>query len=324
MSAQSHCADCGWASTLAKSEAVARYALTKHSCDKHRADIARAERVAARKAASGPLRECAHPRARHVHGTRAAYVLDRCRCRACRDATASAERRRQKEIAYGKWKPYVDAQPAREHIRALGAAGMGWKRVCAVSGVPHGTMAKLLYGDTQRRQAPSARVRPATAAAILAVELDLAGGVLVDDGPTRRRIHGLVAHGYSMRWISQRLGSNSPLQLRGDGQVRKSTADAVEAMVERYAGRPGPSSWARAFAARRGWTPDLLWDDDLGPADTDVDEAAVLRRLVGERIRLNAAEQAEVVARWQSSGRPLAECERVTGINPHRVRRGAT
>lgn len=233
-------------------------------------------------------------------------MLDRCRCRPCKDAAAASERRRTKEIAYGRWEPYVDAGPAREHVRNLMSQGMGWKRICATTGVPHGTMTKLLYGDTTRGQAPSKRVRPTTATALLAVELDLAGGAIIDAGPTWDLIHGLVAHGYSMSWISRRLGSASPLQI-GDVRCEKATADAVHELAEKYATRPGPSSWARAFAHKRGWTADLLWqglDSADGTAAPVVDEIAVERACHGDRVALTADESRVVVERLHNQGVP--------------------
>lgn len=55
------------------------------------------------------------------------------------------------------------------------------------------------------------------------------------------------------------------------------------------------------------------------PEEDDLDEAAILRRLDGDRgVRLTSDEAAEVVAHWRASGRPLNECQRHTGINPHR------
>jgi hypothetical protein len=110
-----------------------------------------------------------------LHGTRARYVMGPgpgqgpgCRCAPCRAANRAAENQRTKLIAYGRWQPYVDAGPAREHVRQLAARGIGWKQAAMLAGVPTGAMSKLLYGGPGGRP-PSQRVRPGTAAAILAV-----------------------------------------------------------------------------------------------------------------------------------------------------------
>ena len=44
----------------------------------------------AQRAEAGPQQDCRHPCAHHVHGTRAAYVKDRCRCTPCRAANTAA------------------------------------------------------------------------------------------------------------------------------------------------------------------------------------------------------------------------------------------
>lgn len=106
---------------------------------------------------------CLHKIANHQHGTYACYVLDRCRCRPCADAHAAYNRERVRQQAYGRWDNYVDAEPARRHVRLLMAQGMGLKRIVAVSGVPSGSIWKLLYGKRQPdgTRTPSKQLPPA-------------------------------------------------------------------------------------------------------------------------------------------------------------------
>src|SRR5262249_25798184 len=123
------------------------------------------------------------------HGTRARYVLGPgpgtgpgCRCDACTAANRDAERHPERQILYGRWQPYVDAPPPREHVRALAAGGVGWKRAAELAGVSTGSVSKLLHGGPGDRP-PSRRIRPETAAAILAVRPSAqaaAPGALVD------------------------------------------------------------------------------------------------------------------------------------------------
>lgn len=142
------CGDCGWTSKPSTA-GMADRALRNHSCELRRIRVARQIRVDVRKTASRPIRSCTHKVARHGHGTRAAYVLDKCRCRPCRDAASAAERTRQKNIAYGRWTPYIDATPARNHVRWLMLNNVGLKRIVKVSGVSHGGLWKLMYGKTR-------------------------------------------------------------------------------------------------------------------------------------------------------------------------------
>ena len=50
---------------------------------------------------------------------------------------------RTRQTAYGRWQPYVDAQPVRDHINTLRAQGMGWKRVAEVANVEPSVLWKI-------------------------------------------------------------------------------------------------------------------------------------------------------------------------------------
>ncbi|WP_131104050.1 helix-turn-helix domain containing protein [Ornithinimicrobium sufpigmenti] len=265
------CTDCGFTGTY-ETQPQADYALRRHSCDRQRMLQAREARVAARKAASGPTRDCTCPIARHQHGTHAAYVIDRCRCRPCRDATAAYERNRAKQRAYGR-QAYVPAGHARTHVLHLMSQGMGWKRVAAAAGIDTSVVWKLLYGDPSRNQAPTKRVMPKTADALLAVTLDLAPGAKVDSTGTTRRLQALVAMGWSQSQLATRLGmlpSNLTPIAHGRRGVTKATADAVTALYDELWSTPAPPSGrhgavptkTRNYAARMGWVGPLAWDDD--------------------------------------------------------------
>lgn len=80
----------------------------RYSCARqlHRIDVARA---GAARADSGTKRDCQHPRVKHQHGTRAAYVRDQCRCRERTIANNAAGNQMHRERTFGRWKPYVDA-----------------------------------------------------------------------------------------------------------------------------------------------------------------------------------------------------------------------
>lgn len=297
------------------------------------------------------VRDCTCPRTRHEHGTRNAYVSDGCRCRPCRDAAAAYERHRARQRAYGRF-PYVDATRAREHVLALRAAGMGLKRVAALSGVPHGSLSKLIYGDPQRGMAPSKRILPQTELAVLAVTADgnLASGAKVDATGTVRRLRGLVAAGWTRAELARRLGwEHSNLWALIDGrrpEVTARTAAAVRALAQELWNQTPPASSAalrgaarrvQREAAAKGWAPLLAWDDEPGPHFIDdptatpvlapahidgLDEAAVERRAAGDRtVTLTNAERREVVRRLHESGLTDRDIERRTGINDRQILR---
>lgn len=274
------CTECGWTgrSDGYRSPAQADYAYARHSCEKTRRDRAAYRRGMAREAAVDRTpKPCSHKVARHEHGTHACYVLDRCKCLPCTAANSQYEADRARRIAYGQT-TLTDADPVRQHVAALADAGMGLKRLAALSGVAHGALWKLVYGKTRPdgTRTPSKRVRNETAAAILAVAADpsaLSGGVTVDGTGTRRRLEALVALG----WSVQRLADEHGLDRQGMDRalswqpVRASTARAVRAMYEAV-GDARPTATTRGErvaitrslrrAAEHGWPVPAMWDDD--------------------------------------------------------------
>jgi hypothetical protein len=187
---------------------------------------------------------------------------------------------------YGRWQPYVDAGPAREHVRLLGSAGIGWRRAARLAGVSTSAISKLLYGGPGDRP-PTRRIRPQTEAAILAVlpsPANLGGKALTDGTATRRRMQALVATGRPKAQLAARLGmllSNFSLALER-GQVTAATERAAAALYDELWDQPPPerthrekisASRARNYAAVRGWALPQQWDDDTigdpsaGPAE---------------------------------------------------------
>lgn len=210
------------------------------------------------------------------HGTLSGRTHGNCRCKACLAASTAYDARRYRLQAYGRWQPYTDAAPVREHVQALQGYGIGLQRIATLAGLPGGTISRLMYGDPPRGTQPSKRVRPATAAAILAVRpsLDLLGAtVKVDATGTRRRIQALVVMGWSLSKVADRIGSaptNIGKTIRS-ATVYASTARAVRDVYDELWDRPPPegthrdriaASRARSYARRNGWVSPLAWNDD--------------------------------------------------------------
>ncbi len=177
------------------------------------------------------------------HGTYAKAVVERCRCDRCTVARRDYDRTRRRAIARPDeiWLPYVSAVPARDHLVALAAAGVGLKTVARLSGVSHGSLSKIVYGEPGRGRRPSRRVRPETLARILAVRAcAVRGGQRVDATPTWRLLDELVAAGHSRRFLARALGSQAeqPSLQVGRTKVRASTARSVEELHARLRGRP--------------------------------------------------------------------------------------
>jgi transcriptional regulator with XRE-family HTH domain len=202
------------------------------------------------------------------HGSLARHSSG-CRCAPCRAAGAAWQRNRHRQQAYGRWQPYVDAEPARAHVRELMAAGLGCSRVAELAGVNRRMIGHLLYGAPHKGAPPTRRIRPRHAAALLAVQptLDvLADGALTDATGTRRRLRALAALGWPANHLAHQLGMNPvPVRtlMRGDRQrVTAATARKVAALYDRLWNTPGPSETTSARAARTGWPVPLAWDDE--------------------------------------------------------------
>src|SRR6478752_7987021 len=99
-------------------------------------------------------RDCGHRGSPHAHGTRTAYVSDRCGCTRCRAANRAAETHRTAAIASGRWNPYADAQPVREHLERLRQEGLGIERIARLANVSRGTVRRLLSYPSEPGERP--------------------------------------------------------------------------------------------------------------------------------------------------------------------------
>ena len=329
MSVTRSCSRCGFSATYI-SEATAAHHHPRHSCAKQ---LRRTELTRRRndRATRGPKRDCQHPRARHLHGTRTAYVRDRCRCPGCTAANTAVSNRLRRERAYGRWKPFVDAAPSRAHIASLRAAGIGVDQIAKLAGLSPGHLRGLVYPSGNGRP-PFPKIRRETAKRILTVPVrasSRAANSRIDATGTRRRLQALVAIGWAPKWLAREL-DRSPTSLRrsmAGRSVTARTARRVRELSQRLwaaepprllAARCRASAAARAYAAEHAWLPPLAWDDidhDPDPAptadvpgfgDDGLDEIAIERAMSGDAgVRLTYAEQVEVVRRLSDRGRSI-------------------
>ena len=92
------------------------------------------------------------------HGTAYGYQLgchDRELCPAsptCSDASIAEERRRRREAGIPEQPPRVDAQPVREHVRALMSNGNSLKTIAAKADISLSGLGTLLYGRSGARK----------------------------------------------------------------------------------------------------------------------------------------------------------------------------
>lgn len=268
--------DCGFTKT-SRTAGLAAKALAQHSCEHQRELVARAARVEARKTSEGIKRDCQCKNAQHVHGTRTAYVVDKCRCRPCTDASTQVQSKRNKDIAYGRHDSgRVAADPVRAHVTYLAENGISMKQLSKLSGVSLSTIGTLMYGRPERGHGPYPRVHKATADRILAVEPSLdnmAAGRAIDATGTVRRLQALVAIGWSQASLGKQLfvEKGNMAVLMGATHVTVRRAKQVKDLYDRLWDKPqtgtdwhsrSAASRARNLAASRGWVSPLAWDDD--------------------------------------------------------------
>lgn len=223
--------------------------------------------------------DCTCKTVRHEHGTRDAYLTDKCRCAPCKEARRVYAAQYRKQKAYGRSRTHqVDAALARAHVRKL--MGMGWsvELIAKGAGVACTTLARILYG--RGGMPPVATITARTHDRILSFSPERerercegTGAERIDATGTRRRLQALVAVGYSTILLSKLLGKDRSFvqrRLEATG-VAPATAAAVKALYDRIWDVPPPSATpgerqaitvAKRLAASNGWHVPMAWDDD--------------------------------------------------------------
>lgn len=213
------------------------------------------------------VRDCTHG-GRHKHGTPARYSIDGCRCNPCTDSKVVYDRRRRKQIAYGRWEPAnVPADAARAHILNLRELGIGYRRVISISGLHMSTVQRIIRGAEW--------CHPDTERAILSIPMTvpLADGARIDSTGARRRVQALATNGWSIVKIGAEVGvsAQSLWAIIGGGPITVENARKIRVAYDRLwdhepdAHTPSQRSIrnrTRNWARDRGFHPPLAWDDD--------------------------------------------------------------
>lgn len=220
-----------------------------------------------------PVEWCTHPRAKHVHGTYAAAIRDRCTCTACGTARRRRDKRSDLQRLRGNPGWVTDLGPLRAHLNQL----LNWitlRQIEDRSGINR-TMIRYILGTAAGRRA-AIRVRRGVHDQLMAVtadQVDERDDCLVDPTGTIRRYQALVALGWPPAWLAPRFGvTDANLRTALDGsRIRASFRTRVAEVYRELSGTPPtPASprdaasitRARARAAEEGWPPPTAWDDD--------------------------------------------------------------
>jgi hypothetical protein len=208
------------------------------------------------------------------HGTTTAYTRHGCRCDICRTATAKRSKLWRLQRLRGV-EHLVDAQPLKDHVAALMAAGMSFKSIALSAGYA----SRNALADSMTRK----RVMPRTLARVLAVRADSDNrrDAYVDATGSARRLQALAINGWPTRNLAKQLGHKDPATIQhiANGKtptIRLRTKDGIRDLYNQLWDQPGPSKRTASIAKARGWLPALAWDDDL--IDRPEHEAEDVRR----------------------------------------------
>jgi hypothetical protein len=165
----------------------------------------------------------------------------------------------------------IDAQPTRDHIRSLHAAGFTDRRIAALAGLAPETVIGFTrtINRAGNRKGIKRRCQPDVAAKILAVVAEEAAPGCVDSTGTKRRVQALVAQGWPMQQVARHVGiSGNHMRLlmtrdRLYGRTAKTVADVYERLRNKRPERNGIATWeakkARDRAAARSWPTPRYW-----------------------------------------------------------------
>lgn len=252
------------------------------------------------------------------HTKTTCYTNYRCRLPECVARYNANVRARTAAQSAGDWERLVDARPVRAHVRKLIAAGGTPLGIATQAGVTEKVVRLLLPPTCGGRRNPAKhRVLGDNARKILAVTVDQVCPPRVDPTGTVRRIQALVADGWPMIHLADRLDLSpnyvwqllKRARLQQDIKVQGSTArkiaTAYEALSQQRPHRRGVSKQsaarARQHAADRNWPNSTYWAQRM-----DVIDDPDFEPLYGVTKREIVAQDANEVMRFSGLDRQAA------------------
>lgn len=208
------------------------------------------------------------------------------------DRRRSYAARRRRLIAYGRWQPYVDPAPVREHIRALQAYGLSLDSIAVMAGEHPTALSVLMYPGSREYVAG---IRQERANRYLALRFNL--DAIPDDNRldacgTRRRLEALGRMGWSGVALANRLGITEQAlsKFRTHPTVTARVARRIRDLYDELWDQQGGASKAQKWAERHGWAPPLAWDDETIDDPRTQPYVGVDDRPHGEKITLDDIE----------------------------------
>jgi hypothetical protein len=272
------------------------------------------------------------------HGQRAGYLAG-CRTACCSEPNSRWMKRYRLAAYRNDGRTNIDPAPVRAHIQRL-QKHMTLSGIAATVGSSASHLRKIMAGTHPT-------MRPDLAARILAVSATTQIGTHWVAGiGAQRRIQALAAIGYSFERIATLSDGCHKLNVRAIAYeerdwISSDYNESIKAVFDQlcmtpYAPRNGHERAGVTRIMKRatasGWAPPLAWDDETidDPAAKPVgltgryivgdyiDEAAVLRRMAGDRVTLTKDERIEVVRRLRAAQWTFGQIEEHTGLNVDR------
>jgi hypothetical protein len=213
------------------------------------------------------------------HNALTCYTDYKCRLPECVRRYNDRNAARLRAHKEGAWRQLVDAEPVRQHLIRLEAAGIspGW--VAITTGLSIQTVRDFLVSHPSRQRGRKQRTSPEIAAKILAVTADNHVRGRVPGIGTARRIQGLVAAGWPLKHIATaaKLSPPNMSDLLRREIIFASTANAVaDAYTQLSAKKPErhgvdkvQAKRARNWATRQKWATVAYWADRMDVIDDE-------------------------------------------------------
>lgn len=233
-------------------------------------------------------------------------------------------RRRARQIAYGRWEPWADARPVRDHVLALRRGGASYQAIGDAAGVSPMTVHYLMNGCRTRNRPVPTRISSVHARRLLAVPPNGISGSFRDACGSRRRLRALVALGHSPASLAADLGLSTARVRRLLGGQTHSISVPVHNKVcdlyrqmwnvlppERTGRERAIANAARNRARAANWLPPMALDDDQID-DPAYRTRAVWRRAAGDSSPLypqragGSAKELTDIHRCEAAGDPAS------------------
>lgn len=180
-------------------------------------------------------------------------------------------RRKRQQLAelHGISLAYIDAQPIRDHTKALETIGWTVQGIVVASGVDGTTQGLNLIRQSRSLKAHPKWRRILRMPLTVAVPPHMPGNMHVPALGAQRRTRALMALGYRHSDLTPAFGgaTSSHLAIGLRPLITAETWRAVDTAYRRLSATLGPSETSRARAIRKGYAPPLAWDDIDNPRE---------------------------------------------------------